>query len=180
MKISNNTLTKWIVVILLVLTGIAFYTQPARADDSPFIVGEFTSQPGESKDAFVTRVAKPLLAWTVANEMEACGAIAEKDGLYSIILTTQNSQLRCDAIAVYRGWTFIQETLHSHVQKLRITITARTAALSKGRNMEGDLFRIQDGYSPADYKAGAGYLVNNGQLLYQHGKGTQRVVANLK
>ena len=152
--------------ILILLALISF-------DASARQIMEFESQQAESKEQFIIRVGTFLKGWTTDNGVEACGRIAEKDGAYSIILQTNDIQIWCDSNLIYRGWNDTGETIHSHPDTPK---NGRLMLTMKTRQAIGisDAFRKikRHAFSEGDY-AIPGYLVDNGKLFYQNGKGTE-------
>lgn len=136
----------------------------------------FQSTAGESKDAFILRIAPVIDEWTAQNHAEACGAITVKDGLYAVVITTQGSQVQCDSIMVMKGWTAIGETVHSHSMPENkdgiLYITHATSVVSEGHLHQGERIRPVYGFSGGDYVTGPGYVILGRNVLYQNGPGT--------
>lgn len=183
---------------LVVLGGI----EPASAADAPqayhataWIVGNYTATPGESKDAFVLRVAEALKHWTDSTGTEACGVIArDATGALQVVLTTEKSQVVClIPTSAPGGGTLSGDSIHSHPtdggrHKVRLTTQDLAALREMGRGGFVDMLRRMDirqvdaepdTFSPDDYATGPGYLVVGSRLLYQHGQGTAAQVAAL-
>ena len=149
----------------------------------PRVINEMVSSPGETKEQFVERIAIFLNGWTHYNGSEACGLLAKSDEGYSVILGTLDSQMQCDSTMIHKGFVPTGETIHSH-QKTdpagRILVSDRT------RELAGDALRgmrylspIKKQFSSHDYKAGPGYLVTDGLLLFQSGPGTRQEILKL-
>jgi hypothetical protein len=177
---------------MTLVTGALAHEAPIsiQADE----VGTYTSQPGESYVAFVTRVAQTLNAWSLQNHQEACGAFAKAaNGTYQIQLTTEHSQLVClITVEAPAGMALVGDSLHSHVAstdssgEYRVTDADRAAFKAMGdwthasksnrwEKGEGGNDKITN-FSNDDYDSGPGYLVAEGQLLHQHGRGTSTVI----
>lgn len=122
------------------------------------------SNPGESKDDFLVRVATFMHGYSWSTGYESCGIIAEKDGAYSVVVGTSESPTYCDSQMIYTGWASTGETIHSHPV---------TNGVLDGREV------LIHTFSEGDYAAGPGYLVDHGKLIYQRGKGTESVVADI-
>lgn len=122
------------------------------------IVKEMESAPGESKAEFIVRVAVWLQGWTVKNNAEACGHIITMDGIYAVILQTQNLRDECLSSASYKGWTLTGENIHSHPHRRKTKAHA---------------------FSDTDYST-PGYLVDSNVLWYQNGKGTEIQIKDLR
>lgn len=191
--------TKWFAALVGLLLSVAgsipaFAKEPEVFKVQAWVVGTFTSTPGESHDAFVLRVGQALKAWTDETGTEACGPIAQaKDGSYFVQLTTEKAQTVCLRSTVMpEGMTYTGDNIHSHPHKAAETVrlTARDKAalraLGEVKTVD-DMERLgitrvhieADDFSPDDYAGGPGYLVVNGTLRYQHGKGTSHAVAPL-
>lgn len=136
----------------------------------------YTSRPGESLEAFLLRIAPVLRTFTHTTGFEACGAIAKGPTGYGVALGTNESQIGCLAgeAGVPEGMTWTGETLHSHPEDHELTMQPNDRAYAKAtrtadpyaRTFEGS----PDGFSHADFRGAPGYLVANGQLLYQPGR----------
>lgn len=188
-------------IVLAFLAAVLLSFSPAdhAADVAAYktqawLVGSYTSNPGESRDAFVLRVAGALKAWTDATGTEACGPIVRTATGYAVTLTTEKSQVVClISIQAPAGDTLTGDSIHSHPtdggrRKVRLTTQDMAALRALGRGGFVDMLRRMDirqvdaepdTFSPDDYATGAGYLVVGSRLLYQHGQGTARLVATL-
>lgn len=155
-----------------------------------WVVGTYASNPGESKQAFVQRVGAVLLDWSNQTGTEACGNIAQRnDGGYVVTLTTEKSHINClFSVAVPDGARLIGETIHNHPGtgvgevKLDANDSTLAAALSDwdvqqcARRKACWVKTEPADFSGPDYDAGAGYLVTQGTLRYQHGRGTSELI----
>lgn len=141
-------------------------------------INEMTSNLGETKTQFLGRVAVFMEGYTASTGNEACGLIAEKDGLYSVIVQTSDIQIYCDSNRIYSGWNYIGENIHSHPQPRADGKIKLTEESQKWLGVLGMPYWAvnKKQFSEGDYKAGPGYLVTNHQLLYQNGIGTRKVV----
>jgi hypothetical protein len=169
--------------------------EPETFQVQAWVVGTYTSHAGESRDAFVLRVAEALKAWTDETGTEACGPIAkEKDGTYYVQLTTEKAQTVCLRSTVMpAGMTYTGDNIHSHPWKdgrSQVKLTSHDLAVLEAlgevqlvdemRRMGIRVVHAEPStFSPDDYAGGPGYLVVRGQLLYQHGEGTAHQVATL-
>lgn len=186
----------------VMILGLAVGSQPAGAAPAPqvyqttaWVVGNYTSTPAESQDAFVLRVAEALAAWTDKTGTEACGPIVRTPtGAMQVTLTTEKSQVVClISVQPPSGDTLTGNTIHSHPtdggrHKVRLTHNDINALQALGRgdfvaSLRGlDIREVDaepDTFSPDDYAAGPGYLVVGGRLLYQHGPDTAKQMAVL-
>lgn len=188
---------KWVTAALMLFVGLS--SMPAMAAPQVFkteawVVGNFTSTPGESHDAFVVRVATALRAWTDETGTEACGPIVQaKDGTYSVQLTSEKAQTLCiQSISAPAGMKLTGDSIHSHPTAngggttVRLTGHDLAALEAAGRiKLVNELRRFNirtlrmepNTFSPDDYAGGHGYLVIGDKLLYQNGKGTARTIA---
>ncbi|WP_296246279.1 hypothetical protein [uncultured Stenotrophomonas sp.] len=145
-------------------------------------VATYVSEPGEGKEAFLLRIASPVQEWTQSNEAEACAFIATDGERWGLKLITLRSQFEC--VFAYgvapEGMTTTRETFHSHPPTNSggyITLTEATKAAAKALG-DASLDRIkmmrvenEGEFSERDFKAGPGYLITNGHLLFQDGRG---------
>jgi len=80
-------------------------------------LGAFISQPGETKEAFMGRVASFLAYYTKVKGWEACGMVQEAHNGqgWGVRLITNGSQLGCARIQFeMAGSTSTDESIHSH------------------------------------------------------------------
>lgn len=79
------------------------------------LISTFTSQPGETMDQFVTRIAPEAKAYTAEHNVEVCGAIGDDNGVMTLVLTTDNDSMECKITKV-RG-KFTGFIFHTHTAK---------------------------------------------------------------
>lgn len=142
------------------------------------------SAEGETKDHFVARVSPQLIDFSNRTGFEACGVIAHKNGQYSIIVGTNQSQVACANFMgkVISGYAPTDDTLHSHGNggaKLNRTdmrfLGIKEDARSK--RMFGTVYgQDRHQFSEVDLRGGAGYLATPDGVLHQDGKGKVRKV----
>lgn len=172
-----------ILVILIVAASVA-HAAPHAYTVTAWLQGDYHSEPGEDKLAFVARVAKELQAWTNETGWEACGPLAKMpDGSFVVQLTTNKAQTLClRSTSAPAGATLIGESLHSHptapngIVKFTDMDRAAHKALHDWKFADRSVKSViveQDHFSPDDFNEGPGYLAVNGRLLYQHGPGTE-------
>lgn len=95
------------------------------------IIGTFTSQPGESMDQFVTRVAPEAVAYTDEHNVEVCGAIGQDGPEMTLVLTTDGNAMECKVSKVRGKFTgFIFTLTRARVTKVGLTQTLRYRATS--------------------------------------------------
>jgi hypothetical protein len=140
-------------VKLMGLLAIALLALPPASAAAAESVATYRSEPGESLDAFATRIAKPAIIYTIKHNVEVCGMLAQQDQTYAIVLTTSrlNAECRISRNAVPDGFTSLQKTYHTH------------PGLVHAKFLDGDY-------------AMAGYLATWYGLKYQEGRGTERHV----
>lgn len=112
------------------------------------LIGTFTSQPGESMDQFVTRVAPEAVAYTMKHNVEVCGMIAKEGEGYVLTVKTQNVNNGC-TIEVPVNSTGM--TFHTHPSPIAFK------------------FHDKDFQMP-------GYLGTVRGVRFQQGEGTERMV----
>lgn len=181
-------------MLFVSLFSLSIQAHPQVIKLEAWVVGDYSSNPGESYDAFVLRVATALAQWTNDTGTEACGPIEQaKDGTYHVQLTTEKAQTAClQSIVAGPGMTYTGDNIHSHPAAknggytVRLTGHDLAALEALGRmKLVNELRRFNirtlpvepDTFSPDDYASGPGYLVVKGQLLHQHGKGTSQVIS---
>lgn len=181
---------RFLFVVLAALAASPCLAQelPSHAPDAlPF---EAVSAPGEPLDAFVLRVAPTLMAFTAASGFEACGVIAHdtKSGRFGVRVGSSKGTMTCGMSRsnVPTGFVATDLTLHSHPERRTVLPTAADVAYFEVHPI-GDRI-VKRGrpeslgnsvFSTADYRAGPGYLVRQGQLWFQTGPGTDRMVGSL-
>lgn len=160
-----------------------------------WVVASMISEPGESREAFIRRLAKYMQDWTDKNDAEACGFLATDGQRWGVKLTTQRSQVMClmDPSIVPTGLVakHSDDTIHSHPRAsqggwLEVSeATEKAAAVVGERGLErtgpwSTKVRVSvNGFSRDDYSSGPGFLVANGVIYYQKGRGTQQVGAQI-
>lgn len=151
-------------------------------------LGAFVSQPGETQDRFMTRVGSFLAYYTQSTGWEACGLIQEKqDGEgWAVRLITNGSQIGCAQIKFdVPGYVNTDLGIHSHPAKHSVRVSLQDQRLASGPMCGSHRRVFPNAFSERDYHNGAGYLVipegfaRPARLLFQQGKGTEAVVADL-
>ncbi|RRU72231.1 hypothetical protein [Stenotrophomonas maltophilia] len=156
-----------------------------------WVVDTLLSEPGQTKDEFIRRVASYLDRLTAHTGAEACGELSTspKGDQWGVRIVTQNSQLHCLIVKPNAPFDFIAtgEIIHSHPREGLLTLSAHTARLmsvldpKSKRYSAGQSRHVSpEKFSDADYSAGRGYLVANGRLLYQAGVGTERDLGSIR
>ncbi|MGX5730923.1 hypothetical protein ACWKWK_10370 [Pseudoxanthomonas beigongshangi] len=169
-------------LILCALAAMA----PAFAAPSLTHVAELVSEQGEPLEDFVLRIAPVLDRYTHETGFEACGMVAQSaDGeRFGVRLGSTKGAMTCEMRRsnVPEGMTALRLSIHSHPHKPVVMPTAADVSFyagtqaSNGRMiLRGRPERVGGAYfSAADYASGPGYLVSEGRVLYQQGKGTER------
>lgn len=117
------------------------------------LIATLHSNAGETRDAFVMRVAPQAVAYTLAHGVETCGVIGERDGEYTLRLRTINANAECSMAKsdVEDGYTFSGVTFHTH------------PTISPPR------------FKGADYSV-PGYVATYRGVAFQQGQGTDKFV----
>ncbi len=167
----------------LFAAAVSLLPLPASAAP-PQPVGEFVSEPGEALADFIVRIAPALDQHTRASGHEVCGMVAADSERYGVRLGTTKGAMTCSMSRsnVPAGMRALTVSIHSHPHTRSVLPTSADVAfyaenpLSSGRMVKrGRSERVGGAYfSNGDYAAGPGYLVAEGQVLYQEGKGTER------
>ena len=147
------------------------------------------SQPGESLDDFVVRVAPIFDAFTARTEWEACGMLAQDaTGRYALVIGTLQAALSCGTSRdnVPEGFTAIGQTVHSHPRTKTVRPTPSDLEIQRQSGLRGLPYKAVESnkgaksFSPEDFAAGPGYLVSAGRILHQAGLKTVRTVGELE
>lgn len=141
---------------------------------------EAVSEPGESLDAFVLRVAPHLRDYSDATGFEACGVLATDGERFGVVVGSTRAHAGCGSFleAVPAGMKPTGETIHSHRQGglYRANENDRTLlGLRPGKQFEtgpADEFSREDFHAP-------GYLVGARGVWHQAGRRTARQVGSL-
>lgn len=131
-------------IALAFLMGMAF----TASAESTYLYTE-VSQPGETLDAFVVRIARKAEMESRKANAEVCGAISEQDNRYQVSMQTKGSNIQCTVAHSDSDYL-----IHTHLDYM------------------GSRF------SPADYSH-KGYMVRNGVVCFNDGKvGSEAIVTN--
>lgn len=180
-------MNKFLAVLLLSVASLAAPQVNAQALVR-MDMAEYLSEPGESLDAFMLRVAPVLDQFTAANEWEACAAIGKtpEGDRYGFILTSSQAALGCLVYtdSLPEGMVSAGLTLHSHpgTKEVYPGYMDRQIMAMRGRKvLQAEMKNhARGGFSPEDFDAGPGYLVAGGMVLYQEGRGHIRRVGRLE
>ncbi|WP_288431778.1 hypothetical protein [uncultured Stenotrophomonas sp.] len=149
-------------------------------------LAEIVSEPEEALETFMLRLAPVLDRHTRESGHEVCGMVAQSADAerFGVRLGTTKGAMTCSMSRsnVPDGMHALNVSIHSHPHTRSVLPTAADVSfyaespLSSGRMVKrGRSERVGGAYfSSGDYAAGPGYLVAEGQLLYQEGKGTER------
>jgi hypothetical protein len=171
-------------LFLLVSLALVSLSATARAPQTlpAWIVGTYTSTEGETKAAFLHRVALVLADWAATTGTEACGPILTNGTGFYVQVITHKAQTEClISVADVGEWKQTGEGIHVHPtfegNTIRVTDQDRAvykalgdseAASKSNRFMHAE----GPGFSDNDYTGMPGYLVSAGHLFHQHGRGT--------
>lgn len=136
-------------------------------------VAEVASTEGESLEAFLTRIAPTLRAYSDATGFEACGVIASNGQTYSVTLGSSKSHLGCASYSnkVQEGYKATGETIHSHGTNKQFAINDADAFFLGGRPRVAYFAgQVLDQFSEVDYQT-PGYLATPTGIIHQAGKG---------
>lgn len=172
----------FLTAILLTVAEIS----PAFAAPSLTHVAELVSEHGEPLEYFLLRIAPVLDRYTRETGFEACGLVSQTpDGnRFGVRLGTSKGAMTCEILRsnVPAGMTGLRLSIHSHPHKTTILPTAADVAFYAGTQAENGTMVLRGRpqrvggalFSTGDYASGPGYLVSNGRVLYQEGKGSER------
>lgn len=143
------------------------------------------SEPGESLDTFMVRIAPRLVAFSEATGFEACGAIGSDGSRFGVVIGSNRAHVACASFNRHmpEGMTPVGQTIHSHGNgAARLNRNdLRFLGLPEGprsQRMFGTVYG-QDRYrfSERDKSGGPGYLATPTGLLHHDGKGEVRTVS---
>lgn len=164
----------------------SLFAAPVAAAPTLQHVAELVSEQGEPLEDFVLRIAPVLDRYTHETGFEACGMVAQSaDGeRFGVRLGSTKGAMTCEMRRsnVPEGMTALRLSIHSHPHKPVVMPTAADVSFYAGTQASNGRM-IQRGrpervggafFSVGDYASGPGYLVSEGRVLYQQGKGTER------
>ena len=151
-------------------------------------LGTLESREGEEKVDFLKRVGRLMESYTSSTQHEACGIIIERtardhtaEGKWVVPMVTQMSHIACAAVTTipYDG-TATGETIHTHptFENDRYVVNQSDVKFLYGlhakRVQRGQRMSIKRSGGPAfsstDFQGGPGWVVDQGQLLFQNGR----------
>lgn len=133
---------------------------PALADPTqePTRLYEEVSTPGETMDAFVTRISSKAIEVTEQRRVSICGVIGQSGDRFGIRLGTSNTWKKCniDLANTVAGFTSTGITFHTTTSD------------------EGS----QRGFSAENFKRPGGYVAFGNVVRYQEGRTKDRIVSS--
>jgi len=171
---------RFVFVVLAALAALPCFAGTKQIQAKAWPVATHVSEAGEDKTAFLRRVAVAAQAWTAETGFETCGMVATDGQRWGLRLITLRSQVDCvfaPGVAP-EGMHTTSETFHTHPRAsvsgyLKLTAETRTSLKSLGERSPPSGVQVENDneFSARDYAAGPGYLVTNGRLLFQGGRG---------
>ena len=161
---------------------------PSRGAKVPLVeLHTMTQGAEEDRLVFLKRAGVWMHNYTVGTNEEVCANIcAAPNGHLSLRLTTNGSHLACGITnRCVAGSKPTGESIHSHPHDPSFRLNATDIAFLRdrapGQNVQRYATFLANAkqFSEWDYALGAGYLVADGQLLYQKGPGTATVLGDL-
>lgn len=150
-------------------------------------IATIDSTENETEQQFVVRVAKFIQKWTNKNNAEICGWVqVNAERKYRVNLVTDGSQVFCmlKYSKIDEGFNSTGKYIHSHPNHDKNFIVETTSNTRKANKFYGfevnlpEFYVVERGFSKGDYQT-SGWLVDNGSLWYQEGKGTETNLGNL-
>lgn len=187
----NMKLRTFLISMGLSLVATCAVARTMTAAELPYEhIADYASQAGETKQAFLLRMAPIFRVWADKTGMEACAEIgASDDGQYGLVVGTNHSHLGCviDPTRVLPGMHATNETIHTHGRGVQFAPNAADMVMMDPQTAESvDAVRamrrpllggqVLNRFSAMDYASGPGYLATPTGLMYQHGDGTDTVV----
>lgn len=173
------------------LNKLKIYNKEVYTPYPSWVVADCKSAENQSKDDFIKEVALSALEITQKTGFEVCGVFAEQGNEYSIVLTTNKSQLECiysdDAVLTFYQKNGEQIHTHPYTDEFNYLVVKKETedyALSRGIKHlhEGDelILKSKEDFSTKDIESGGGYLASNDKLfLYSKADNSKRLVATL-
>lgn len=151
-------------------------------------VREFISARGEDLDAFVLRIASEVQSFTSASGWETCGVIAEGANGYGVRMVSSRGAMTCEMLRdnVPMSMKPLPLTLHTHPAQRNVRPTPSDASYyASNPNVAGRMIKVGRAesvggavFSSPDYNL-PGYLIAEGKVLHQAGKGSERLVGHV-
>lgn len=152
-------------------------------------VSTVIGSPDEDDASFLLRQAHVLSEFTRTTGFEACSQICHSPGgAPGLLVTTNRSHIGC--VIVDRcpsGMLPSGLSVHSHphvrsyeVNDVDLVFLKNRAPAKIVRRYERRSLSPEIGFSPSDYLAGPGYLIDDGFLFYQNGPGTMRPLGEIE
>lgn len=151
-------------------------------------VREFISIRGETIDAFVLRIAPEVQSFTSASGWETCGVVAEGPNGFGVRMVSSRGAMTCEMLTdnVPMGMKSLPLTLHTHPAQRNVRPTPADASYyAKNPNVAGRMIKVGRSesvggavFSSPDY-AMPGYLIAEGKVLHQGGRGSERLVGHV-
>ncbi|MCJ8005673.1 hypothetical protein [Staphylococcus aureus] len=148
------------VSIFAAALAVASLPIPAVAETvkaSTFLYEEI-SAPGESMDAFVSRISPKAIEVTEARRVSICGAIGQANDRFSIRLGTSNTWKSCDID--------LTDTVAGYAST---GVTFHTTTGDEGS---------QRGFSAENFKRPRGYVAFGKHVRYQEGRTNDRLISS--
>lgn len=152
------------------------------------MLGTYTSNPGETLNAFLLRVGTALHTYSEQANYEACGVIAvatddKASAQFAVITHSNHAHIGCatDAHDIPAGMVSSGTTIHSHIMRHKATLNA-TDWLMRGLPMPTDgpheiVIAHPEQFSSNDFDE-PGYLATDSGVFFQDGKGTERSIGS--
>lgn len=134
----------------------------------------------ETKEQFVVRVGRELLNFSTITNYEGCGGLAIKAAdLHSVSLFTNLSHKGCVILStnVMSDYKATAAHIHSHPVKGSVVFNRIDELFVRGKIEAGRVVDIKvEDFSENDYSIGPGWVVADGKLMWQNGKGTEKII----
>jgi hypothetical protein len=139
-------------IIPAILLALSF----SASAESTYLYTE-VSQPGETMDAFVVRIAPRAISVTREMRVEICGSLASSEFSHSIRMVTSHTRSHCNLLLsdTESAYNPSGRTFHTHTD-------------------DEDSHR---GFSPQDFNRPNGYVAYGKVVRYQEGKTKDRLIS---
>lgn len=144
-------------------------------EHAPFVeLGAMDSEPGESVDEFLVRVAQAMDVFTRRTHHEACAVIMSHttEQAWRVRMTTNRSHLSCTMVEFEEpGFVRWGPDIHSHPRVPGgIRVNSQDVLRNPSFKCGQTAIVFDEKFSGRDLDRGPGYLVSRGRLLFQKGR----------
>src|SRR5699024_5545623 len=163
---TNRTRQMYIKTLIFAAITLVFTSFPAfAATPQVHQLRTMTSQPGQSKVAFLVDVAHWMRAWSDKTGFEVCAAIATSGSRYGVVITPSRAHIACliDYTKLVVGMHYADTTIHTHPKPGRYFPNHLDRVMNPHPITSSQVAIVSttlaNHFSAEDVAAGPGYLV---------------------